>query len=357
MKNTYSIIVAINNRFSIVDNFLHHLESVIDGHNCEIVLVVDGPQDSNVCTAIHKKENLPRYNVVWLDKQNGYGIANNIGVNHSHSDFLLFLGSDVFPKSKSIELLFDTLIKQEDETIIQGLTLYPQTNRIQSTGHVFGHLINRHAFENRNINEIELPALIKRQAVSSTFYVMKKTVFNSLGQFDKFYYNAWEGMELSLKASLQGIQSLCARDAVAYHVRGGGRNDTYIDEEQQSVYFWCKWHDRIHNDLSNILAQQLSDSVRKNSYTVILVNQYRSWKYTLDEIKLNYNEIIQLYPRKHGKYIFETELPNAILSYPGSLLFACDNFQDVCSNAYSIQRRAGRGDIVIDLSGNLVRLT
>lgn len=357
MTTPYSIIVAVNNRFPIVDNFLHHLNSITVGHECEVLLVADGPQDSTVRDLLKAQKKRMESAVVWLDKQQGYGVANNIGVDHAKHDVLLFIGTDVFPEPGSMSLLVDTLFEQETESIIQGLTLYPQTGRIQSTGHVFGHFINRHALENRSFDDLNLPSLIRRQALSSTFYVMRKSLFMSLGMFDSFYYNAWEGMELSLKATQEGVQCLCLRDAVAFHVRGGGRNDSFLDEEQQSAFFWGRWHDTIKNDLNEMLATQIRLEDKEKRFVAIITNQYRSWEATFVSLGLQLEEIMTFYPASPGRYTFETELPNAILSYPGSLVFACDNFQDVCSNSFAMKRREGRGDIVVDLSGNAIHLS
>ena len=55
-----------------------------------------------------------------------------------------------------------------------------------------------------------------RQALTMALCAVKKKVFLQLGSFNEAYYNSHEGMELTLKMTLNGYVCMYCAEAVAY---------------------------------------------------------------------------------------------------------------------------------------------
>ena len=89
----YSIIVALDNNYALTNNFIENLlftESLQE--DSELIIVSDG------CTNIQTIEYLKKLSektfpikVIYNKTKKGYGKSNNIGVEYSQGDILVFL--------------------------------------------------------------------------------------------------------------------------------------------------------------------------------------------------------------------------------------------------------------------------
>ena len=68
-------------------------------------------------------------------------------------------------------------------------------------------------------------------------------------RFNEYYYNAYEGFELTLKINNSGLKCIYYPEAIAYHIGGGTRNSMDISETQQGKYFIQNWGDIISTDI------------------------------------------------------------------------------------------------------------
>ena len=95
----YSIIVALDNNFALTNNFVENLlltESL--QNDSELVIVSDGCANIQTIDYLKKlsEKSFP-IKIIYNKTKLGYGKSNNIGVEHSQGDILVFLNSDVFP--------------------------------------------------------------------------------------------------------------------------------------------------------------------------------------------------------------------------------------------------------------------
>lgn len=354
--NQISIIVAVDNHFSLLDNFFNHILYKVNITNCEIIIVIDGCRNVDVLDYINEIEQEHR-NVrkIVLEKKVGYSIANNIGVELACSEYLLFINSDVFPEYESIQDMLKYLKSNPDTGIAQGLLLYPQTNLIQSTGHIFGEYFNRHALINRRVDTIKDIKVIYRQAVTSAFYLIKRELFTSLGGFDPFYYNCWDGMELSLKVTKSKLNCVCLTECKAFHATGGARDFLDNETSQQSAYFWSKWGQSIKNDLIDCLREQFIN-ISEKQYICINCSSIRNYMLYITDLEIDICTNLDVESRFGNSINFYFELPFVLLTTPYSLLFFANKFTDIASNKNWIQVRNNPNDIVIDTHGNVIKL-
>ena len=176
----YSIIVALDNNFALTNNFVENLlltESL--QNDSELVIVSDGCANIQTIDYLKKlsEKSFP-IKIIYNKTKLGYGKSNNIGVEHSQGDILVFLNSDVFPIRNSIHNLVSYLEENRATTgAVQGLLIYPQTNKVQSTGHLFLDLQNAHVYQYSDIHKEVIYKCSERQALTSAFCAIPRDIF------------------------------------------------------------------------------------------------------------------------------------------------------------------------------------
>ena len=320
----YSVIVSINNGYEIVSNFLETIIRNTNFDDGELIII-----------------------------QKGYSVANNIAVQQSSGNYLVFINCDVFPEKASIEKLVDYLTKYPNTGAVQGKLVYPQNNLIQSTGHLFMKLYNSHIYKGKPSNHPLVMREGKRQALTTAFCAMSRNIFNKNNGFDECYYNAYEGMELTLKIYLSGKECIYYPNAVAYHITGSTRNNIQFDNEMAGRIFWSRWGNRITTDIQDYLYPQVSIEIKKHTYFLINCSSLFEWKEVLKSIEIETNGEINISERFGRSVNLYDNLPFESLNYPSPYLFLCDDFKLLAGNYNWCKVRNNSKDIVIDSHGNI----
>jgi GT2 family glycosyltransferase len=350
-----SVIVAVDNRPQMLTYFFDQLIPSLKPGEDEIIVVSDACWDARVLKDLKRLARSTGFvRLIQLSEKVGFGRANNIGVRAATSDTLVFINTDVFPDAGAVQILADELQSDLSIGAVQGLLVYPQTYRVQSTGHIFSEYLNFHALEGREVDHPLVLRRQQRQALTSAFYAIRRETFISLGGFDEFFFNAWEGMELTLRLSHAGMRCIYTPIARAFHVRGGGRRHSPVDETQQIGYFWAKWGSRIKNDLVTLLAEQLTAENRHAKYFAINCGSTSTWIDTVDQLGLNVQGHIQVPDRFEAHVCLYDNVSRAVLVHAAPILFLADHFEQLSGNRAWFHSRENRGDLVIDLRGNVL---
>lgn len=353
----YSIIVALDNNYALINNFIENLLLTTAFKNDgELVIVSDAC--NNVETIKYLKslsdKSFP-IKVIYNEKKLGYGKSNNIAVDHSQGDILIFINSDVFPMAGSIQHLVSYLEKNRSTVgAVQGLLIYPQNNKVQSTGHLFIDLQNTHVYQNCNIEKDVVKRGGQRQALTSAFCAIPRNVFIENGKFNEYYYNAYEGFELTLKITLSGLNCMYYPEAVAYHIGGGTRDSMNICEIQQGKYFIQHWGNKIITDIERYILPQLSKEIQRRMYSVIVFSQLTGWEKIIENLGFNINGYI--YHLYSGKINLYQIFPYSFLDFGGNYLFIIDSIESISENYNWIKNRQNIHDVVIDSHGNVMKL-
>ena len=327
-----SIIVSIDNSFPIINNFFNSLFSNISKSDFEILVINDACSDLQTVTYIHDLKAEGKIDTfIDLKNKNGFGKANNIGVEQSSTECLIFMNSDIIIVDDILYQLVD-IYSQKEYAAIQPLLLYPQTERIQSAGHIFATYFNRHYLENNSIERLPNNEPIIRQSLTLAFCVVDKHLFFEAGRFNEFYYNGYEGMELILKIS-QKYKCVLLPHLKAYHVRSVAIKNTTFSEEQKIPYFWCNCNDIIKNDFVTSIQKYISAKSYNHTYLSIQLTSLDLYS-EVKQAGINISENILLLYDGHIELF--SSLPYLYLHTPTPLLFLCDNFMQLNNTHISI---------------------
>lgn len=351
-----SIIISVDNKFPLIHNFFNMLLAYINKEEYEIIVVDDYCSDYRTKEYLKelKEENFIDIYIILEEKQ-GFGRANNLAVEKSTTDCLIFINTDVIVTDYIIDQLF-AIYNSSNYAAIQPLLLYPQSEKIQSAGHIFASYFNRHAFENNNISVLENSQNpIIRQALTLAFCMVDKDAFEKAGKFNNFYYNGYEGIELILKIS-QTRTCVVIPYIHAYHIRSVAVKSSNLDEEQKIPYFWCHCRQYIHNDFQEFICKQITKSLFDKVYFAI---QFTALD-LLSEVRnagIQIKDDILLIQKAGNPIELFSLLPYSYLNTASCLLFLCDNFVQLLNhNSLWIQLRKGKNDLIIDSNGNVIKL-
>lgn len=352
--NDVSFIVSIDNSFELVNNFFENFLSNTFVKESEIIVVIDAVYNTKILNYLSDlKQHYDNIILITLEVKVGYGRANNLGVLKSSGEYIFFINTDIFADNECFIEMYSVLASSKADCV-QPLLLYPQNNRIQCAGTIFGPYYKNHLFSGRKLDSIDLSVIPpERQALTSALYAMKKEIFLKYGKFDEFYFNKIESMELSLKLSLDHKKCICITNTIAYHAQGTSRKNYYFDFNQQEAHFWCHVGRKAKIDICEYYRLQLNNEIESSTYHIIAIAQVRDALSIIKEIPIqycNYTEINGINPNNINLYDL---LPHSIQKINIPILFYVENITALSNNIKWYEDRRQK-DIILDTYGNLI---
>ncbi len=212
--------------FSII-RFHHGLVSA--------VVIVDNASNDDSLNSIELLNDLPFQLKIIRNKENeGFSVACNQGAAQSDSEFILFLNPDtrLFESSLSIPIAYleDPINKGVG---VAGIQLIDDQSRIARSCARFPTLgiflantlgLNRlHSFNDLNIHMTDWAHDETRVVdhVIGAYYLIRRTLFNTLSGFDERFFMYLEDLDLSLRLHQAGYRSVYLANSQAFHAGGG----------------------------------------------------------------------------------------------------------------------------------------
>lgn len=353
---TCSYIVAIDNTYPLITNFMEQLINII-ADNDEIIIVIDACNNIDTIYYLEKvAKKSSQIKLIQLKKKVGFSGSNNIGIKNASSETIIFINSDIFLENNCIENMLNLLWSDEKIAAVQPLLIYPQNNLIQSTGHVFSDYRSGQLFSMRKKDDLIVQKDEKRQALTMALCAVKRKILDKVGCFDEYYFNSHEGLELSLKITLSGYSCFYCANATAYHCTGAARSASLYDTSKQKAHFYEKWNSKIQYDLSEYLQLQITSEQLDTYFFVFNFSTSHQWNEILKTLNINTLQHETFQERFMKSINLFYCLPYSSLNYSGSFLFLCDNMAQLKANHRWISLRKNCKDIIMDLDGNLVPL-
>lgn len=200
------------------------------------VVIVDNASTDNSLALVEKRATDYPFslNIIRNQENRGFGAACNQGAALATGEYVLFLNPDtsLFANSLSVPLAFMRRPENAEVGIV-GIQLVDENNhiarscsRFPSVGAFVAHALGINRLPGlRHLSQAmtEWGHTSTRQVdqVIGAFFLMRHSVFASLGGFDERFFVYFEEVDLSLRAKRQGWRSIYFAQARAYH-KGGG---------------------------------------------------------------------------------------------------------------------------------------
>jgi GT2 family glycosyltransferase len=196
----------------------------------QIIVVDNGSTDGSEIDI----ENLPKVILIRAGYNRGFAVACNQGAAFASENYLLFLNPDtrLFPNSLSIPLDYMN-DKKNAKVGICGIQLVDESGRVSRSCARFPSLsvflaqalgLNRLArlrHLTQAMAEWSHDTTQSVDQVIGAFFLIRYSLFKSLGGFDERFFVYFEEVDFALRAHQAGWYSVYLANAQAYHAGGG----------------------------------------------------------------------------------------------------------------------------------------
>ena len=233
MTKIVDIIIVNWNSGNQLENCLKSIQKHWTEEIARIVVVDNASSDGSADGIAERFADLP-IEVIYNDKNLGFARACNQGARAGSAPYLLFLNpdSEIFDQSVSRPLQY--MEAQENADVgICGVQLVDKSGAVSRTcarfptpgrltAQAFGlnkipglkHTgVHMKAWEHGHTAEVD--------HVIGAFFLIRRSLFESLGGFDELFFVYLEDIDLSFRTRSMGYKSVYLGDARAYHAGGG----------------------------------------------------------------------------------------------------------------------------------------
>lgn len=213
----------------------------------EIIIVDNNSCDNSI--DILKKEFGSQIKIIKSNSNLGFGKANNLGAEGANGKYLFLLNSDTLLKNNAIKILYDFIDKNRDVGIV-GANLFDKNNKpthsfkfnqIDQEGlKVYGLLktvsfkLKRNPLEwefNDSGNPLEIHGYI-----TGADLMIKKSIFNEVGGFDKDFFMYFEESEMTYRVKQLGYKIFSVPDAQIIHLEGASTKTKFFSDKRQRMF-------------------------------------------------------------------------------------------------------------------------
>lgn len=255
-KSLVSVIIPNKDHIDDLEKCLKSLEEVNTYENMEYIIIENNSENEETFQYYERlQREMPKAKVVrWEEKGFNYPAINNFGVSHSSGEYLLFLNNDTEVVNPGcIEELLSQC--QRPEVGAAGARLYYEDGTIQHAGVIIGICgVAGHGFvgfPHENPGYMGRVILIQNySAVTAACLMMRRDVFNEIGQFDERYAVAFNDIDLCMKIRKAGYLIVYNPYAELNHYESKSRGYEDTDEKIQRFSleierFKLEWGDEL----------------------------------------------------------------------------------------------------------------
>lgn len=254
MKYTplFSVIIVAYKNGDILSSCLESLQKFNDiGTSLEII-VVDNTPGGAVADCL--LSDFP--DVLFIkNKNNGFGIANNIGAKRSKGEYLLFLNPDTL----LIEPLFNFAINMfnADKSLgLFGLKLLG----LDLNNNISFYLIDKHGFLSAQIIKVcnWLNIFIDgKMYISGANIFIRRNIFFDSGMFDENIFMYYEEPDLTKRVRNLGFKTAFFPSKRIIHLEGKCTKNSFfaLSERLKSLIYYC---DKYQLDLNSRIKKEIT---------------------------------------------------------------------------------------------------
>ena len=251
-----SIIIINYNVKEFLQNLLHSIEKASANISKEIIIVDNASDDGSVELI---KQRFPSCKLISNDKNLGFGKANNQALKIATGKYFLLIN----PDSIVSEDTFDKMIaffKKNSEAGLAGCKILnpdgtlqlacrrsypgPWTSFCKVTG--LSNLFPRSKiFARYNLTYLDENKTYEVDAISGSFMMMRKEVYDKVGGFDEEFFMYGEDLDLCYRIKSAGYKVFYVHRTQVIHYKGESTKRSRLDETKlfyDAMHLFVKKH-------------------------------------------------------------------------------------------------------------------
>ena len=240
-----SIIIPTKGNVHLLKQCVDSIINKSSYSNIEIIIADTGSEDEELKDIKHYI-NLNKNTKIKLAEYNYYnfGKINNDVVNNyvsKDSELLLFCNNDIELINDAISETINQYLKNKGRVGSLGARLHFGNNKVQHAGICTYYSVSKKniMLGHYGINSNYGYQHGIKNVIGNTgaFLMVRKDLFNKVGQFNENYKECFEDVELNAKFILQGKDNIFVSDAVCYHYESSTRKkDNNKLQREQNDY-------------------------------------------------------------------------------------------------------------------------
>lgn len=211
----------------------------------EVIVVDNASTDGSVAMV---KANFPQVKLIQSEKNVGFGLGNNLGVQHASQPYVFLFNSDAFLQMDTASALLDYMQKNPDVRCVTPQVVLPNSFDIQPKTFGFTPTLRRVLMQSLGLNRI-----FKHQAffrgtdgdqrwaramivgwVSGVCMLMRREDFLTVGGFDARFFMYCEDVQLCMKLGKLGKIMLLDDFPIVHY--GGASSKSIAAKVRNSVW-------------------------------------------------------------------------------------------------------------------------
>ena len=234
-----SIIIVNHNHGSFLNGNISSIYNNTSKLDFEIILINNTPNDSYIPNILKLFPKIKYHENTFFK---GFSENNNIGIEMSYGERLLFLNPDTELKNDAINKLYNFVIN--NEVGVCGAKLINRDNSVQMSCRKFPTILSsilrrtpvRLFFSKHDRGESHLMNSWDHNCTRQVDWVLgacmmiDKSLINKIGLFDINYFMYCEDIDLCYRSNKMGYMTYYLHDAEIYHDHQGGSDKNLISK-------------------------------------------------------------------------------------------------------------------------------
>lgn len=238
-----TVVMPVHNHAALTGRCLDELLARPEESLAEIVVVDDGSTDSTP-TLLEQRGSAVR--VVRHDRNKGYAISCNDGVDAATCEWVVLLNNDTIPQRGWLDTLVRYASARKRVGAVGSKLLFPD-GTIQHAGVVFDRdLTPRHIYLGFPADHRAVAASREFQAVTGACLLIRRELYQELGGFDTAFWNVYEDIDLCLRLRKQGYGVHYCHESVLYHIESVTRDP--VSDPKNHELFVERWEGFVYQD-------------------------------------------------------------------------------------------------------------
>ena len=250
------------------------------------IIVVDNNSTDNSLSLLREAKNLK---IIRLQKNIGFGAANNLGAKAAQGKYLLILNNDTVISEHTIDELLN-FYENSDYGAVGPAVLYPDGKFQISFGmdlNIFTEFILKYFYElyYRFLYKLKRGKLSREvDWLSGVCFIIKKDIYEEVKGFDEKFFIYLEDCDFFRRLRRKGYKIFYYSDVSIIHYKGKTTGKfysfVYPFTKKSQLYYYCKYNKKSFKLLKMYLKLKLkiallfSEKKETLTNTLRVVNEY-----------------------------------------------------------------------------------
>lgn len=236
-----SIIIVNYNVKEFLQNLIHSIEKAASDISHEIIIVDNASDDGSVDFI---REKFPFTKLIVNNKNLGFSKANNIGLSIAQGEYILLLNPDTLISEDTLTKMIDFFEDHPDAGLAGCKILNsdgtlqlacrrsfpgPWTSFCKVTG-LSTIFPKSKLFARYNLTYLDENKTYEVDAVSGSFMMLKKDIYQKVGGFDEQFFMYGEDLDLCYRIQKAGYKVYYVHNSQIIHYKGESTRRSSLDE-------------------------------------------------------------------------------------------------------------------------------